>query len=1255
MKKIGNAICKNKIKILVITLILFIPAIIGIKTTKVNYDILVYLPEDNETVIAQNILANEFDMGAFSVTTLENMNANQILELEDKIREVNSVSKVVSTYDLLGTTIPLEVIPSSVRDKVKKDNTDLMLITFKTGTSSEETLSAVEEIRAITREQAKVGGMSGMVLDTMNLSETEIFIYIVIAVILCIIVLELSLDSYVVPFLLLINIGVSILFNLGTNVIFGSISYITKALVAVLQLGVTTDFSIFLYHSYEKNKSKSNSSIEAMASAIHETFTSVIGSSLTTIAGFLVLCSMKLTLGSDLGLVMAKGVLLGVICVLTVFPSLILVCEKLIDKTKHKTIIPKMTKLNNFIIRHYKLSFIIFIILLIPAYLANSKVDVYYKLDESLPKHLECIKANDELKEKFNIVSPEIILVDKNISNNDLNNMVNEIKDIDGIDLILSSSEIENIGLSKEMLSKELTDIFESNNYQMLFLNSTYEIASDELNSQVDNITKVIKKYDKTGMLAGEGPLMKDLVTISDKDFHNVNTASIVCILIIMVVVLKSLSLPILLISAIEFAIFINMSIPYFAGLELPFVAPIVLGTIQLGATIDYAILMTTTYINKRKNKIDKYTAIKETLDSCTISIVVSGLCFFGATFGVGVYSGLEMISSLCTLISRGAIISMFVVLFVLPGILLIFDKIISLTTIGFKKEGKNIMKKNTQKTLIIAGTLLLAFHIAPLNALVKEETVYAKLNHDGTVKNILVNNHLINNEKLETLEDETDLLNILNINGNETFEQQNNKLTWHTNKKDIFYQGTTENELPITQNVKYYLNDEEKNLEEIISKNGKIKIEMTFTNNDKFVKYINGKKTELYTPFITTTGFILNGSVNSNIKVNNGKVINNGKNYIIVGISTPGLYESLKLDELKNMDKIIVEFETEKFELPNVYTVITPKLIEKEDLKIFNKLEELYESTNLLKENIDQIEIGANALFEGAKSLDNGSKELVSGLSEVKINLNKIKDGTLSLDKGTEALLNTLKENKKLINMMTPDYITSKVTEGMSIINDPNITDLNLKQNIGTSLQLINDMNTHILKVTESINKNNETIKSLMQNPQENREYIELLTTYNSILSSSLPSTLSITIDNIINAVNNLKSGSTVLYNGTVDLYKGVELLNEGAITLKNGISSLLDGTKTLYSGINIYNTDGIAKVYDLMNTKVKPTQNKIEELINLGEEYQTFSKNKKDNQGETKFILTIDGVKAKEIKEIKKNEVKKESLWTRIKNLFN
>lgn len=1254
MKKFEDFIVNHKVSILILTLILLIPALIGMKVTKINYDILVYLPEDIETIKGQNILTDEFNMGAFSVSIIDNMAAQDILKLEDKIKKIDGVEKVVTIYDLVGTTIPLDFLPSDLLDKVRKDETDLMIITFNNGTSSKETLDAVNEIKEITKDITKIGGMSAMVLDTMNLSESEIMVYIVIAVILCIIVLELSLDSYIVPFLLLINIGISILFNLGTNIIFGEISYITKALVAVLQLGVTTDFSIFLYHAYEAEKKKQENNLKAMSNAIHETFSSVIGSSLTTIAGFLVLCTMDLTLGKDLGLVMAKGVLLGVISVLTVFPSLLLVCEKLTQKTKHKSILPKFTKLNDFIIKHHKKIFAIFIILLVPAYLANSKVDIYYKLDESLPKSLDSIVANNDLKKKFNIVSPEIILVDKNIKTSTLNEMIEKIQNVDGIDMVLSFSKLENMGISKELLSEDILEIFLSDKYQMILINSIYEIASDELNEQVGIINEIIAKYDKNAILAGEGPLMKDLTSISDNDFKNVNVSSIVCILIIMLIVLKSLSLPILLISSIEFAIFINMAIPYFSGTELPFVASIVLGTIQLGATIDYAILMTTTYLKNRKDK-SKENAIKETLNSCVGSILVSGLCFFGATFGVGVYSDLEMISSLCTLISRGAIISMIVVIFVLPAILLIFDKIIIKTTAGFRKKEKK-MKNNKLKLAGISLLLLTSFYSMPVSALTKNETVYAKLNNDGSVKNITVNEYLNNLNNNDILEDETDLIDIINNNGKEEYKINGNKISWYTKGNDIYYQGKSNKELPIKLDIKYYLDGEEKTSDDILGKSGKIKIEIKYSNLDKHITKVNGKYETLYTPFMVTTGFILKGNDTKNVSVNNGKVINNGKDYMIAGISTPGLYESLKLNELKGMDKLEINYSTTKFELPNIYAVVTPKIISKDDLKIFDKMNDLYKNVNVLKESIEKIENGSKALVEGADALNKNSQVLASKIKLLDDGAKNLKNGTVELDKGISYLLSTISSAKlelsKLNSSEAANALNTATMNALAVTQGTPVADL-INENINSLTLMKNTWAT----LTSTINKNKEMIKTLSATPEakeQNQALITLLNEYNNILAATLPGPLNSMLSELESGVKKLKAGSTELVSGTSTLYQGVNALAKNVPTLANGVNKLYLGSVSLNDGITKYNEDGITKINNFVNINVKTTQDRVEALINLGEKYNTFTMNSKGNKSETKFIISIDGKKYVEPKETQKEVTKDTSLWTKIKNLF-
>ena len=684
MKKISKFITNNSKLIVIISILLLIPALIGYVHTKINYDILVYLPKDIETIKGQNILTDDFKTGAFSFVFVDNKKAVDVLKLEEKIKDIKGVNKVFSIYDVTDTTIPVEFIPDELKDKLVKKDSTLMVVTFKESTSDEGTIEAVSKLRKIAKDPSKVSGMTAMVVDTMELSDQEITAYVLIAVVLCFIVLIFASDSYIVPIFLLGNIGMAILYNLGSNIMLGEISYITKAITAVLQLGVTTDFSIFLYHKYEDLKKTNKDKKEAMELAINDTFKSVIGSSLTTIAGFLALCFMDLTLGKDIGLVMAKGVLFGLLCVLIIFPSLILLFDKQIEKTKHKNFMPKFDKLINVIVKRRKIILVIFLILIIPAIYGNNKVGVYYKLDKSLPKDLGSSIANSRLKDEYNIVSPEMVLLDKNIKKEKVEELVDKLKEVKGIDLVLSPRTLTN--LPTEIMPDDLESIMDSDKYQLIIINSTYEIASDELNEQVGVVNNIVKKYDKKAIVAGEGPLMKDLTVIADHDFKMVNYASILVIFLLMLIVLKSIGLPFILILTIEFAIFVNMSIAYYTGVTLPFIASIVVGTIQLGATIDYAILMSTTYLKERTKEKNKEKAMKETLSSCVPSIFISALCFFGATFGVSVYSKIDMIGSICTLLSRGAIISMIVVIFILPSLLLLFDKLIMITTKNMKE-----------------------------------------------------------------------------------------------------------------------------------------------------------------------------------------------------------------------------------------------------------------------------------------------------------------------------------------------------------------------------------------------------------------------------------------------------------------------------------------------------------------------------------------------------------------------------------------
>ncbi len=677
--KFGRFVCQHRKVILGLALLLLIPAVIGMKATRINYDILVYLPEDIETIQGEKILSEDFNMGAFSMIVVEDMSTKEIQKLEERIRGIDNVEKVMGIADVVGTSIPIEMVPEEIKNKIYKEGNTVLMVTFKDSISSDTTMETIETLREITNEQCKISGMSATIVDTRDLSNSEIAIYVIIAVVLCIIVLQIALDSYVAPLFLLLNIGIAILYNMGSNVFLGQISYITKAISSVLQLGVTMDFAIFLYHSYHAEQKNNSDKKEAMAHAIAKTMGSVVGSSLTTMAGFLALCSMDLSLGKDIGIVMAKGVLLGVICVITILPAMLLNFDDWIEKTKHREIMPKFTGVQSFIMKHYKAIIIVFLLILPIAFYGYRHTEVYYNLDKSLPETLKSVEANQTLKSKFNVVSAEVLLVNREIPNYQLKEMLEKIEEIEGIEWTLGYPKVAE-AVPDSMLPEEIKSVFENEDYQMIIINSSYEMATDELNEQITKVNEIVKTYDEKAILAGEGPLMKDLVEISDHDFNSVNVVSIGVIFVIMIVVLKSISLPLILMIVIEFAIFINMGIPFYTNTTLPFVASIVIGTIQLGATIDYAILITTKYKQYKAEGKEKKEAIGEALKESIGSIIVSGLCFFGATFGVGAYSKIEMIGSLCSLMARGAIVSMVVVIGVLPSFLMVFDR----------KEGKN-------------------------------------------------------------------------------------------------------------------------------------------------------------------------------------------------------------------------------------------------------------------------------------------------------------------------------------------------------------------------------------------------------------------------------------------------------------------------------------------------------------------------------------------------------------------------------------
>ncbi len=679
MLKLGEKIVSARVVILILSFVLLIPAAYGYIKTRVNYDILSYLPKDIETMEGQDILVDQFGTGAFSLYVVEGMEDKDISALKEKIENVDHVSKVIWYDSFADLSVPKSMLPDSLYDAFNNDEKDatMMAIIFDDTTSADETMDAIEEIRKISNKQCFLSGMSAVVVDTKKLSEKETPIYVLIAVILSSIILAITMDSIMIPVLFLASIGMAIVYNLGSNIFMGQVSYITKALAAVLQLGVTMDYSIFLWHSYKAQQKEYTDKKEAMAHAIAETVSSVVGSSITTVAGFVALCFMSFTLGLDLGIVMAKGVVLGVIACVTILPSLILVFDKAIEKTTHKVILPEFKGVGKFIAKHYRIFLVLFVIILIPAIYGYNHTKVYYKLDSSLPDSLESVQANKELAEAFNMNSTHMILVTNDQSDKDTRNMMTDIESIDGVKFCLGLDSIIGAGIPSNFIPSEVTEALKSDDWQLILVGSEYEVASDEVNNQCTEIDNTIDSYNEKNMLVGEAPCTKDLINITDKDFASVSTVSIGAIFIIILCVFGSISLPIVLVAVIEFAIFINMGIPCFTGTEIPFIASIVIGTIQLGATVDYAILMTTKYKRNRLGGYRKFDAVATACQESVQSIVVSALSFFAATFGVGLYSDIDMISALCTLMARGALISMCSVILMLPSALMLFDKVI--------------------------------------------------------------------------------------------------------------------------------------------------------------------------------------------------------------------------------------------------------------------------------------------------------------------------------------------------------------------------------------------------------------------------------------------------------------------------------------------------------------------------------------------------------------------------------------------------
>lgn len=694
MQKFGRGVVKLRVPILIVSVLLLIPSIFGFLSTRINYDILSYLPSDIETMKGQDIMLDEFGKGGFSLVMLDGMDDKDVEKVKEKIEKVDHVCDVLWYDTLADVSLPKEVLPDDIYDFFNTDNSTMMAVFFDEATSTDGSLEAVKEIRSIAGEQCFVSGMSSVVEDIKDLTMQEAPMYVVIAVILTSIILALTMDSFLIPLFFMLSVGMAIIYNMGTNFIQGEISFITEALAAVLQLAVTIDYSIFLWHSYKEEKEKHpGDNKEAMAVAIGKTITSVVSSSITTVAGFLALCFMSYELGMDMGIVMAKGVVIGVICCITVLPSMILVFDKALEKTMHKDLVPSLEKPSKFIIKHHAAFIVLFIVVLIPAVYGQINTNVYYNLTDTLPKDLNSVIANTKLDEEYNMATTHMLLVDADMQPKEVNSMLDEMGKVDGVSFSMSLDTLIGPSIPREIVPDSVTKILKSDKWQLMLIGSEYKVASDEENAQIDELSKILKSYDKDGMLIGEAAATKDLIDITDHDFKVVNIVSIAAIFIIILIALRSVSLPIILVAVIEFAITVNMGVPCFTNTTIPFIASVVIGTIQLGATVDYAILMTTRYKTERNAGKDKHEAVTIALTTSMKSIMVSALGFFASTFGVGVYSSVDMISQLCTLMSRGAIISMITVICILPSMLMLFDKVIINTTMGMKKKENKLYK----------------------------------------------------------------------------------------------------------------------------------------------------------------------------------------------------------------------------------------------------------------------------------------------------------------------------------------------------------------------------------------------------------------------------------------------------------------------------------------------------------------------------------------------------------------------------------
>ncbi len=1146
--KLSLMIARHPKTIIIIATILLVPSFLGYISTFVNYDIMSYLPDEVESVQGEDMLDKEFGLAANAFLVIDNMSAKDTVKLKNEISSIEGVKSVTWVDDIMDISIPQSMLPDAVTDifYANEGESTLMMIQFTEGSATTSTMDAIKEIRTKLNKQCFLSGMSAIITDTKDLSDSEAPKYIIIAVVLALIALSFTMDSWVLPLVLLTALGYAVIYNLGTNIFMpDGISYITQSVAAILQLGVTMDYSVFLMDRFNEELPKAENKTEAMAKAVSSTFISLTGSSLTTIFGFLALCFMSLTLGMDIGIVMAKGVVFGVLTVIVVLPAFLLLFYKPIYRFRHKRIIPSFRHINKFVIGHRKAFAAVFFALIVPSFILKSAVPLDYVISNALPEQLDSVQALNKLKGDFNMATTHFIIIDESVPSGKVSQMIDEFEEVDGISSVISLNSFVGPAISEKMLPDSIKEICFKNGKQLMMVNSYYTPSTDEENAQVDKLTGILKKYDENGYLTGEGAMSKDLITITDKDFKVTSVISILAIFVLIAIIFKSISIPVLLVAGIELAIFINLAISLVTGANVSFIAPTVISCVQLGATVDYAILMTTRFREELRKGHRKAEAMQIAAEAADNSIFQSALVFFSATFGVYLVCNIEIVKSICSMLARGAVVSALVIIVFLPALLTCFEKLIGRTSAGWNNKNNNpetspkgeentvkastIIKKATAVVTALAMLFCLAscgktetaqpsdeqnkavaaqpVYTAKPGTVTKNETVYVNLNNDGSVQQINVTDWLHTDIGEVCVEDISTLDNIENIKSDTLPVIDGGGIKWNMTDTDLYYGGTTDKKPPVELQIKYYLDGKEMSAQQMLGKSGEIKIEVNMKNNSVKETEIGGKKVKLYLPVLVVGGFILPEAEYSGVQVHNGRSIGDGTKEIAVMFGTPGLSESLGLRELGLNEigdielgsKAYVTADTKNFSLGNMYFAAIPISTLNLELGEGSPVNDLKSILSVLGEVQNLV---------GNMDIDKLSSMLTSAGSDG--SLGSVIEDAAELYNNNKALIDVLakytspensEQLKKLLGFMTDE----NTVKALSALTDSSVTkffaDLS---NLGDALpiadSLLNDLlDPDVQRAIENLPSTLEKIQSIQSAVSDNSESIEyLLTLFN-------------------------------------------------------------------------------------------------------------------------------------------------------------